>query len=102
MELPSLADILIVIILIIPGFITFYIITKISVIEQKFSDFETTIWSIFLSLFIYIPFSFLIGVSSIDAIRDDKMNVVEEKKWGKEIFFTEGDIKRIVFLEYLD
>lgn len=70
MELPSLADILIVIILIIPGFITFYIIKKISVIEQKFSDFETTIWSIFLSLFIYIPFSFLIGVSSIDAIRD--------------------------------
>lgn len=195
MELPSLADILIVIILIIPGFVTFYIIKKISVIEKNFSDFETTIWSIFLSLFIYIPFSFLIGVNSIDAIRDtilspkplsylivlailfgfifgafvkyvllrgvvgypgscwdiafgkvqekgayvlvytdnnlefkgkasytgkedlpreliikdpklilrdDKMNVVEEKEWGKEILFTEDDIKRVVFLEYLN
>lgn len=195
MDLPSLADILIVIILIIPGFVTFYLIKKICVIEQKFSDFETTILSVFLSLFIYIPFSFLIEVSNIDAIRDtilspkplsylmtltilfgilfgafgryvllkgkvgypgscweiafkkvqekgayvlvytdnnlefkgkahyagkedlpnqliikdpkrilrdDKMNVIEEKEWGKEILFTEDDIKRVVFLNYLD
>lgn len=195
MELPSLADALLVIILIIPGFVTFYIIKKISVIEQKFSDFETTIWSIFLSMFIYIPFSLIMEVSSIDKIRDiifspiplfylivltilfgfifgafvkyillkgnvgypgscwevaydkiqdkgayvlvytsnnlefkgkvhyyaaedfprelvikdpkiilrdDKMNILKEKEWGKEILFREDDIKRVVFLQYLD
>lgn len=194
--LPSLADILLVIVLVIPGFVAFYIIKKISVIERKFSDFETTIWSVFLSLGIFIPFSFIINVNSIDAtrdmiltpkplsyliilailfgiaiglvikyiilggkvgypggcwelaykkirdkggayvivytdnnlefkgkvrysgkeddpreliikdpkliLRDDKMNVVEEKDWGNEILFTEDDIKRVVFLKYLD
>jgi len=71
LSLPSLADILIVIILILPGFVAFVIFKKIGIREKRLSDFEATIWSVFLSLFIYAIFSYITGLSNIDLIRDN-------------------------------
>jgi hypothetical protein len=68
--LPSLADALIVIVLLIPGFIAFALMRRIAEMGQRFTDFETTIWSIFLSLVIYVPFSLYTGLTNFDAIRD--------------------------------
>lgn len=70
MTLPSLADTLIVVVLLIPGFVAFALIRRIATMGQKFSDFEMTVWSIFLSLIVYVPFSFFTGLTSLDAIRD--------------------------------
>lgn len=70
MTLPSLLDIFLVIILIIPGFIAFMLFKKLGIRENQISDFETTVWSIFLSLFIYTFFTYITGLSDIDSIRD--------------------------------
>ena len=70
MVLPSVADTLVVIILLIPGFVAFFLTRRISAIGRKFSDLEITVWSIFFSLLIYIPFSLWTGLDNLDAIRD--------------------------------
>jgi len=66
-----LLDIFLVILLIIPGFIAFMLFKKLGIREKRISDFETTVWSIFLSLFIYVFFSYITGISDIDSIRDN-------------------------------
>jgi hypothetical protein len=69
-EIPSLADIIIVIILLIPGFVSFEIIRRLAIVEREFSELEITLWSLFLSLVIYVPFSLIVGVRSLDQIRN--------------------------------
>jgi len=68
--LPSIADILVVVVLLIPGFVAFFVTRRISAIERKFSDLEFTVWSIFFSLLIYVPFSLSTGLNNLEAIRD--------------------------------
>jgi len=68
--LPSLTDIVVVIVLLVPGFISFTLFKRISVIEKRFSDLETTIWSLFSSLVIIMFFGLITGINSIDTIRD--------------------------------
>lgn len=70
MALPSLADVIMVIVLLFPGFISFIVFKWISIVERKFSDFETVVWSLFGSLLIYTVFSAITGISDIDSIRD--------------------------------
>lgn len=70
MVLPSIADVLIVVVLLALGFVAFFLIRYLSAVGRKFSDLETTIWSVFLSFVIYVPLSITIGVSDLDAIRD--------------------------------
>ena len=70
MVLPSLADALVVVVLLVPGFVAFFIARKLSAMTRKFSDLEITIWSIFLSLVGYVPFSLTTGLNTIDSIRD--------------------------------
>ena len=70
MALPSLADVVMVIVLLLPGFVSLVLFKWISVIERKFSDFETVVWSLFISLFIYAVFSATTGISDVDSIRD--------------------------------
>ncbi len=70
MDLPSLADILVVIVYLVPGFVAFQVIKKIAFIEKEFTEFELTVWSVFGSLCIYLVFSLLFGVSSLEKVRE--------------------------------
>lgn len=70
MALPSLADVVMVIVLLLPGFISLVLFKWISIIERKLSDFETVVWSLFISLLIYTVFSAITGISDVDSIRD--------------------------------
>lgn len=187
-------EIFIAAILILPGFLAINIIRKISIYEGKIPAQEYYFWSLFLSIIIFIIFSFLTGIDSIQEfenlilnyetilllffisiilggivgylvkkivhgefnvlpeqvwsitlkrlnknegkfvtiftsansefsgririysaredspkeiliedpiqiIRNEKMEVISEIEWGKEILFTEGDINRIILYE---
>ena len=70
MALPSLADVVMVIVLLLPGFISLVLFKWISIVEKKLSDSETVIWSLFISLLIYTVFSATTGISDVDSIRD--------------------------------
>jgi hypothetical protein len=70
MALPSIFDVVTVIVILLPGFISFVIFRWISIIERKFSEFEITVWSLFMSLVIYAIFSYITGINNIDSIRD--------------------------------
>ena len=71
MVLPSLADIILVVVLLVPGFLTIALFKKIAIREGKLNDFETTIWSLVASLAIYIVFGYLTGIHNIDLIREN-------------------------------
>jgi len=68
-ELLSFADLIIVVILLIPGFVSFEIIRKPAIVKREFSELEITLWSLLLSLVVYIPFSLVVG-RYLDQIRD--------------------------------
>jgi hypothetical protein len=68
--LPSLVDVFTVIVLVLPGFVSFVLFNWISIVERKFSDFEKIVGSLFMSLLIYAVFSFITGINNINTIRD--------------------------------
>ena len=70
MVLPSLADLLIIVVLLVPGFVCLFITCRIAAIRRRFSELEFTVWSLFLSLIIYVPFSLTTGINDLDQIRD--------------------------------
>lgn len=67
--LGSPTDIWVLIALIIPGFITFRIIIWVTGIEVKFDQFTMTIYSLILSLGVYVPVGIVNGFTTIDIIR---------------------------------
>ncbi len=69
--LPSLTEIIIVIILIIPGFIFSWLFRRITAIGGKFSEFEITIWSLISTLPIYIIFSLITGIQNIETLEEN-------------------------------
>jgi hypothetical protein len=70
MALPSLNDVVFVIVLLIPGFITLVSFRWFAVLEKKLSDFELIIWSVFVSLLIYSILGWHVGITNFDKIRD--------------------------------
>lgn len=70
MTLPSLGDILFVIILLIPGFIALTLFRWLVILERKLSNHMLVLWSLFFSLLIYAIFSWHTGINNIDTIRD--------------------------------
>lgn len=68
--LPSLADIIFVVVLLVPGFIALILLRWIAIFESELSDSRLVIWSLFLSLLIYCVFGWLTGMSDFDTIRD--------------------------------
>jgi small nuclear ribonucleoprotein (snRNP)-like protein len=70
MIIPSLADALIVIVLLIPGFITFWIVKRIGQFNRPLSEFETSVWSFFFSAVILLFFTWITGLSDLDLIRE--------------------------------
>ena len=70
MALPSLADVILVLIIIIPGFISLCLFRWLTVYERKISENQLILLSLVCSLFIYGIFSYLTGISNIDNFRD--------------------------------
>jgi hypothetical protein len=68
--LPSLADALIVIILLIPGFIAFFIFKRLGSYGGTLTEFETTVWSFFFSAIVVFVYIIVTKLTDIDAIRD--------------------------------
>ena len=69
LDLPSLADALVLVVLLVPGFISAKIFTWVFAYDRKFSDFDMTVISLVLSLVIYVPFSYLTSLDSLDKIK---------------------------------
>ena len=71
MSLPSLLDIVTVVILVVPGFLSFVILKwSFPTRRKKFSDFELTIYSLLFMLPIIMCYSLVTGIRDIDSIRD--------------------------------
>lgn len=76
MALPSLEDIVFIIVLIVPGFFAFILFKKIGMRERQVSEFESTIWSLFASLAIYAVFGYFTGIFNLDSIRENILNPI--------------------------
>jgi len=70
LALPSLADVVFVVVLLIPGFLALCIFKWLAIYERKLSDYPLLLWSLFFSLLIYAVFSWHTGISNFDEIRD--------------------------------
>lgn len=71
MSLPSLLDIVTVVILVVPGFLSFTILKRaLPFKREKFSDFELTVYSLLFMLPIIFCYSIITGLKDIDSIRD--------------------------------
>lgn len=64
MNIPDLSNVVYIIFLIIPGFISLMIIQYIAIFEKKKSDFEITIWSLFVSSALLALFSRILNIRS--------------------------------------
>lgn len=69
-DLPSLADALVIVVLIVPGFVVVRLFTWVTALDRKFSDFNITVLSFIASLIVYVPFSYITSLDSIDKIRN--------------------------------
>jgi hypothetical protein len=67
--LPGISDIAVVLVLLVSGFLSFIVAKKLAAVDTKFSDFETTVISVFLSLVSFVPFSVATGLTDLDKIR---------------------------------
>jgi len=68
--LPGFEEILIVLVLLVPGFFSFLLAKRFAVVGKKFTDFEKAILSVILTLVDYIPFTYITGFRSLEEIRD--------------------------------
>lgn len=64
MNIPDLSNVVYIIFLIIPGFISLMIIQYITMYERKLSDFEITVWSLFFSSALLLLFSYVLNIRS--------------------------------------
>jgi len=69
--LPSLADIILVIVLMIPGFIALSLLRWLAVYEKELPEHRFILWSLFFSLLIYAIFGWHTGITNVDSIRDN-------------------------------
>jgi len=98
--LPSLADVIFVIVLLIPGFITLSLFRWLAILEKKLSEYQLILWSLVFSLFIYAIFSWHTGISDIDSIRDNILipeNLAEILALGLTFGAVPGLIARLTF-----
>jgi hypothetical protein len=71
MVLPSLADALIVIVLLIPGFIAFWVTKRVGKFNRPLTEFETSVWSFVFSAVILFIFTLVTNLSDLDKIRQE-------------------------------
>lgn len=70
MSLPSIDDVAFVIVLLIPGFFSLTLFRWLSIEEKKLSDNQLVIWSVFVSLVIYVINGFLTGITDVNVIKE--------------------------------
>lgn len=70
MVLPSLADVVLVVTFLFPGFLSLALFRRIAILERKISELEIIVWSLVISMLIYTVFSFYSGIRDIDGLRD--------------------------------
>ena len=70
MALPSLADVVLVVTFLFPGFLSLALFRRIAILERKISELEVIVWSLVISILIYTAFSFYSGIRDIDEMRD--------------------------------
>jgi len=68
--LPGFEEILVVLVLLVPGFFSFLLAKRFAAVGKKFTDFEKAILSVMLTLVVYIPFTFITGFKSLEEIRN--------------------------------
>ena len=73
-QFPSPADILVVVIYLLPGFISFQIIRKIYFLENEIKDLEFMIWSVFGSICIHTYLSFVTGLTIFELVSTNVYN----------------------------
>lgn len=73
MALPSLNDIVFIIVLLIPGFFTLALFRWFAVLQKKLSDFQLILGSVFLSLLIYSILGWHVGITNFAEIRDSML-----------------------------
>lgn len=69
-SIPSLADAILVFVLLVPGFIAFWLARKVGLFGSKATDFNVTIWSFCFSGIILFPFTLITGLTDLDKIRE--------------------------------
>ena len=81
--MPSLTGVLTVAVLVVPGFYAFLIVKNLVPSKRKkFSDYETTIYSLLYALPILATYFLITGISGIDNLIDDVFQV-----WNLVILF---------------
>lgn len=68
--LPGFQEILVVLVLLVPGFFSFLLAKRFAAVGKKFTDFEKAILSVILTIVDYIPFTYITGFRSLEEIRD--------------------------------
>jgi len=68
--LPGFEEILVVLVLLVPGFFSFLLAKRFAAVGKKFTDFEKAILSVILTIVDYIPFTYITGFRSLEEIRD--------------------------------
>jgi hypothetical protein len=67
-SLGTVTDIWVLIILIIPGFLTFKILLWLAAYELKIDQFTSTIYSLICSLIVFIPIAYIFDIESLNEI----------------------------------
>lgn len=100
MALPSLGDVIFVIVLLIPGFIALRIFRWLAIFEKEMKEYQSILWSLLYSLFIYAVFSWHTGIGDIDSIRNYMLipeNLAEILVLGLTFGLISGLIVRLAF-----
>jgi hypothetical protein len=98
--LPSLADVIFVIVLMIPGFIALSLLRWLAILERKLSEYHLVLWSLFFSLLIYAIFGLHTGINNIDSMRDNLLipqNLAEILALGVAFGAVPGLFARFTF-----
>lgn len=73
-SLGTVGDIWVIVALIIPGFITFRILSWLAAYEAKFDQFTTTIYSLICSIIVFVPVA---ALYELDSLADIRMRILE-------------------------
>jgi hypothetical protein len=70
MALPSIDDVAFIIVLLIPGFFSLTLFRWLTIDEKKISDYQMVIWSVFVSLIIYVVHGYFTGITDVNLIKE--------------------------------
>lgn len=100
MALPSLTDLVFIIVILIPGFLALTLFRWLAILEKEISDYQLGVWSLFFSLLIFVIFGWHTGITDVDAIRDNLLSptyLAEILTIGLALGVVPGLIARLTF-----